>query len=199
MEGSFKCEVDTALIKLYAKDKPDKLITFLNGGGNCGGWPDLSADYDDCSSILIKMDRRHALGLLHWRMGRQYQSFHVWAELLNKAVADELFPGIEFFVSRLMHSSEELIWKYADTILKTNEILGVKLFLHELVKGTGTQDEVSKINDKILAFLKPQYPVAYMLFLEHLVLAQKLQVEKYHTQLALAYLDGFRRQLANTE
>ena len=81
----FKCDIDTALIKLYTKDKPAKLITFLNGGGNSGGWSDLAADYDDCSSFLIKFERRHALGLLNWRMRKQDQAFRVWAELVYEA------------------------------------------------------------------------------------------------------------------
>merc|ERR1719158_1166641 len=47
--------------------------------------------------------------------------------------------------------------------------------------------------DQIISFLKPQYPSTYLLFLEHLVIETELQIEKYHTQLALAYLENIRK------
>ena len=198
-QGSmFKCEIDTALIKLYAKDNPTELITFLNGGGNVGGWPDLAADYDDCSSYLSNLNRRHALGLLNWRMNKENQAFHTWAELLHDA-NDDHFPGIEFFVSRLMHSSADLIWRYADTVLNKDEKLGVKLFIQllNIRDATSEEDENIKLRDHVISFLKPQYSLASLLFLEHLVIEEKLQVEKYHTQLALAYLDEIRNTGVN--
>ena len=185
----FKCEIDTALIKLYAKDQPTKLITFLNGGG--GGWTDLAADYDDCSAFLTQCKRQHALGLLNLRLGKENQAFHTWAELLNSN-NDEHFPGLEFFVSRLMHSSEELVWRYADTALRKDQILSVKLFT-KLTSIKDNDTEASETRDQIISFLKPQYSTTYILFLEHLVLESKLQEEKYHTLLALAYLDEIRR------
>ena len=195
-QGSmFKCEIDTALIKLYAKDKPTELITFLNGGGNVGGWPDLAADYDDCSSYLSNINRRHALGLLNWRMNKENQAFHTWAELLHEA-KDEHFPGLDFFVSRLMYSNADLIWRYADTVLNKDEKLGVKLFIQllNIRDAASEEDENIKLRDQIISFMKPQYTLASFLFLEHLVNEEKLQVEKYHTQLALAYLDEIRKK-----
>ena len=190
----FKCEIDTALIKLYAKDKPVKLITFLNGGGKVGGWSDLAAEYDDCCSYLNKFDRRHALGLLNSRMNKEGHAFQIWAELVNDK-SDEHFPGLNFFVSRLMYSSTELIWRYAHLVLNEDQTLGVKLFIQMFNKEkTSNQiDDISWLSDKIVSFLKPQYPLAGLLFLEYLVIDQKLQLEKYHTQLALAYLEEIRK------
>ena len=56
----------------------------------------------------------------------------------------------------------------------------------------GSADEVKHM-DQIISFLKPQYPTTYLLFLEHLVIETELQIEKYHTQLALAYLENIRK------
>ena len=55
------------------------------------------------------------------------------------------------------------------------------------------ENETSGMGDQIISFLKPQYPTTYLLFLEHLVIETELQIEKYHTQLALAYLENIRK------
>ena len=69
--------------------------------------------------------------------------------------------------------------------------MSVKLFTN-LMSIKDNDIEASETRDQIISFLKPQYSTTYILFLEHLVLESKLQVEKYHTQLALAYLDEIR-------
>ena len=190
----FKCEIDTALIKLYSKDNPAKLVTFLNGGGNVGGWSDLAADYDDCSSYLETNERIHALALLNWRMDKENQAFQIWSDLLNEK-RDPGFPGIDFFVSRLMCSSEEMLWRYANLVLTKDQKLGAKLFIqfYNTKDMKCEENEQTDLADKIISFLKPQHSMAGLLFLEHIIIDKKLNIEKYHTQLALAYLDEIRK------
>ena len=89
-------DIDTALIKLYAKSDPARLNTYLV---TC---PDLRFEANDCAESLEGLGRHHAVGLLRQREGRHEAALEVWAELVKGETTDDSFPGLEFFVKAIM-------------------------------------------------------------------------------------------------
>ena len=88
-------DVDTALIKLYCKEAPSNLVTFLTSN-------DLICDFEDCLSVLKNFPRHHASALLLLKMNRFDEAFGIWTQLMTGTLTDELFPGIDCFIENLV-------------------------------------------------------------------------------------------------
>jgi hypothetical protein len=93
---TFFQEVDTALIKLYAKSHPDKLTQFVRN-------EDWSCDVDDCSAVLQSLKRYHGLALLYLKLNRHDEAFSLWSQLLKgqDGMVDDQFPGLGSFIDNL--------------------------------------------------------------------------------------------------
>ena len=89
-------DIDTALIKLYAKKDPSRLNTYLV---TC---PDLRFEAEDCQESLERLGRHHAVGLLLQRDGKHEAALEVWAALAKGDRKDDTFPGLEFLVKAIM-------------------------------------------------------------------------------------------------
>ena len=175
-----KMAVDTALLKLYVKSNPEEVPAFLQSSG-------VELDFDDCSKTLFRADCHHSLALLHQKVGHKDQSITIWANLLSGTYKDGFFPGIDFFTKVVVESSDEVKWKYADLVLKQDQVKGAKIFIDSY-----DGDDVQRI-EKTVEYLH-QYPSANLSFLEFVVVEKKSQVEKFHTLLAVTYLELIKQQ-----
>ena len=87
-------DVDTTVIKLSAKDHPNKVSEFVN-------LADFSGDYEDCKTVLEETGRFHFLGLLHVKNGQYEPALAIWCSILEGKTQDEAFPGLKFFTTHL--------------------------------------------------------------------------------------------------
>jgi len=183
--------VDTACIKLYCRDDPKKLVEFLSSQS-------FSCDSEDCLTVLKEFRRHHASALLLLKMNRFSDAFNIWTQLIKGTESDELFPGIQCLIDNLVLAPENEIWKHVDFILQQDQLQGVKVFIkrQECNKDKLPLD-VGKC-ETIVNFLQ-QFPEAKMIYLEFLVKQKKLQVEKFHTGLALIYLESIETSASNDE
>ncbi|CAH1787440.1 unnamed protein product [Owenia fusiformis] len=179
-------EIDTALLKLYAELDPSKLLMFI-GKSVC--------KLSDCVELLEKHERFHALGLLYRYNGQHANALQVWKRLTNGEVTDVLFPGLEYVVQYLSSLSDHtLVWQYTDWIIQKDECLGVQIFTNRPANETPS-DKLQP--DNILDQLH-RYPRAVITYLEYLVFQKKSQKEKYHTHLAVLYLDNVFKLLESS-
>lgn len=87
--------MDTALIKLYCKNDPSKLVQFLTENSfNC--------DFEDCLATLKDLERHHASALLLIKMNRFDDAFNIWTQLIKGVLTDQLYPGIKCFIDNLV-------------------------------------------------------------------------------------------------
>ncbi|KAG9348674.1 hypothetical protein JZ751_028991 [Albula glossodonta] len=161
-EGANGCreDVDTALLKLYAEANHESLLDLLASDNAC-----LLAD----SAPWLEKHRKYfALGLL-------YQ--------LQDSTRSDLFEYVVDFLS--FCSNLDLVWKYAEWALQKDQKVGVQIFTRRAV----TEDQTGQMSpDAIIKYLHP-YQEATLLYLEHQVLDRKVQKEKFHTHLAVLYLE----------
>ncbi|MBN3281869.1 TGFA1 protein, partial [Polyodon spathula] len=114
-------------------------------------------------------------------------SDQLWVRIVKGELQDTTRPDLyEYVVDFLSFcSSQELVWKYADWALQKNQKVGVQIFTRRPVD----EEKTGKLNpDDIIKYLH-KYPQAVTQYLEHLVLDRKIQKEKFHTHLAVLYLD----------
>ncbi|XP_022096424.1 transforming growth factor-beta receptor-associated protein 1-like [Acanthaster planci] len=183
----YREEVDTALLKLYAERDPEKLISLVSSENTCSS--------KDALEVLQRYGRHHALALLHRYHLDNEKALNIWARLCDGEIKDESFPGLEFvvdFLSRL--SDHELVWRYVDWALQKDPELGVKIFTDR----SETEPLTERMRpDTVIDYLHA-YPKAVTRYLEHLVFTKRLEKEKYHTHLAVLYLDDVLRKDAGT-
>ncbi|XP_072162816.1 transforming growth factor-beta receptor-associated protein 1-like [Diadema setosum] len=183
-----KGEVDTALLKLYAEADPDQLIALISGENAC--------DAEDSYETLSKFGRHHALALLHRYHGDNEQAMAIWARLVDGDIVDNTFPGKDFvidFLSGLM--DHELVWRYVDWAMKKDPELAAKIFTDRPENEPSTE---RMRPDMIIDYLHA-YPKAVIRYLEHLVFVKKMEKEKYHTHLAVLYLDQVLKMRTSAE
>ncbi|XP_069694581.1 transforming growth factor-beta receptor-associated protein 1-like isoform X2 [Periplaneta americana] len=177
-------EADTALLKLYAEISAPELEGFIAAG-------EITCDVRDCCEWLDRCKCYHALALLHRQARDHEKALKVWAKIISGEYKDDTFHGLDFFVECLANLKEpELLWRYADFVLSRDEEIGVGIFTlrsaHELSSDTMKPDS-------IVEYLH-QYPKAVVKYLEHLVIKQDIQKEKFHTHLAVLYLDDILKK-----
>ncbi|CAL1541537.1 unnamed protein product [Lymnaea stagnalis] len=175
----YKREVDVALLKLYAESTPEKLTELISVDTGC--------DLEDCVEWLEKHQRLHALGLLYQRHGESDKALGVWARLVDSKTNDPSFPGLEFVVTFLSSLADhELLWKYVDWVLEKDEELGVRVFTDR----PANEAQSERLRPETVVDYLHRFPRAVITYLEYLIFQRKLEKEKYHTHLAVLYLEA---------
>lgn len=175
----YKQEIDTALLKLYAEIDSPELIPLIAVDTGC--------DLKDSVEWLEKYKRYNALGLLYKVHAEHDKALAVWVRICNGEVDDESFEGINFVIEYLANLNDhELVWKYVDWVLSKDEENGVRIFTERNPNETPSE---RMRPDTVIDYLH-RFPIAVITYLEYLVFQKKLEKEKYHTHLAVLYLDA---------
>ncbi|XP_065072216.1 transforming growth factor-beta receptor-associated protein 1-like [Rhopilema esculentum] len=171
-------EIDTALLKLYAECNHNSLLDFVTN--------ENSSYYDDCVACLKQYKRYHALAEYYCCHKEPDKALETWKRIVDGQDIDLNFPGYDFiveFISKL--EDHELVWTYAPWILEKDSTIGVKIFT--------TRPDNEPLSDRLRPEAIVEYlikfPNAMRIYLEYLVLERNIQKEKFHTHLALIYLD----------
>ena len=88
--------MDTALVKLYSKQDPEKLVQFI------GSMPGLACDFEDCLSVLKTAKCFHASAILQYKIHRYEEAFGVWIQLVQGVLEDDLFPGLQCIIDHIV-------------------------------------------------------------------------------------------------
>uniref|UniRef100_W5KQR2 Transforming growth factor, beta receptor associated protein 1 n=1 Tax=Astyanax mexicanus TaxID=7994 RepID=W5KQR2_ASTMX len=177
--NGFREDVDTALLKLYAESGHDSLLDLLASNNAC-----LLAD---SAPWLEKHHRYFALGLLYHYNSQDALALQLWVRVVNGDLQDSTRADLfEYVVDFLSYCSNlDLVWKYAEWALQRDQKIGVQIFTKRPV----SKEQTAQLNpDEVVKYLEKHHQ-ALVLYLEHLVLENKVQKEKYHTQLAVLYAD----------
>lgn len=177
--NGYKEEIDTALLKLYAEANHDSLLDLLVSENSC-----LLVD---AVPWLEKCKKYFALGLLYHYNGQNEAALQLWVKIvdgqLQDATRSDLFEYIVDFLS--FCSNHELVWKYTDWVLQRSEEVGIQIFTRRPLD----ENQTTCMNpDDIVNYLH-KYKKAIVVYLEHLVFERNIQKEKFHTHLAILYLD----------
>ncbi|ESP04691.1 hypothetical protein LOTGIDRAFT_135703 [Lottia gigantea] len=182
-----KQEIDVALLKLYAENNSPELIPLLISETSC--------DLADCVECLERYQRHHALALLHKHHSENDRALAIWSKLVNGELTDNSFPGFKFVIEFLANlNNHELVWKYIDWALEKDEELGVQILTERPVNEPPSE---RLRPDAVIDYLH-RFPLAVINYLEYLVFQKKLEKEKYHTHLAVLYLDKVLNLLKNS-
>lgn len=177
-----KTVIATALLKLYAEWDRAKLDSFLETGA-CA-----RCDLAECVARLTEKGLHHAAARLYAAHGEYERALHLWSRMLAGSLVDSSFPGLSFYVEFLARLHDRrLVWKYAEFALERDQVAGVKVFTER-----SREDPDPTCPDGVLEFLH-RFPDAVVKYLEHLVYEEKNEKEKYHTLLAVLYLDTVLR------
>lgn len=171
-------DLDTALLRLYAIRNSKQLLGFI-GGEN-------SARVEDAVQSLMELKRYHALGLFYCFHNMAEKALEIWVQLNDGKLSDPTHAGLEYVVEFLASLSDhQLVAKFASWALQKDQQLAATIFTHR--PHNETSSEFIR-PDSVLDYLS-QYSIALRIYLEHLVFTKKLEKEKYHTHLAVLYLD----------
>lgn len=168
-----KIEIDTALMKLYAECNHTKLSELLSIQNEIF--------VEEALSWLTQFKRFHCLALYYCYLNQPIKSLELWHKLVDKEIMDATFPGINFVVNYLCKiTNVDLIWTSIGWLLKTDEEVAIKVF-------TQRDDDLLKI-DQVCDYLQ-KFPIALQIYLEYLVYNKKFAQEKFHTHLAVIYVN----------
>lgn len=171
-------DVDTALLKLYAEQDHDSLLDLLASDNAC-----LLAD---SVPWLEKYHKYFALGLLYHYNSQDSAALQLWIRVVDGDLQDSTRSGLyEYIVDFLCScSNPDLVWKHADWALAKDPTIGVHIFTKRPVS-----KDVTELNPEEAITYLGKHSQALLLFLEHLVLERKIKKEKFHTHLAVLYLE----------
>ncbi|XP_075905435.1 transforming growth factor-beta receptor-associated protein 1 homolog [Nelusetta ayraudi] len=171
-------DIDTALLKLYAEQNHDSLLDLLASDNACV--------LADSVPWLEKYHKYFALGLLYHYKGQDSAALQTWIRIvdgdLQDATRSDLYSYIVDFLCSC--SSLDIVWKYADWALQKDPTTGVHIF----TKRPKSRNGSNLSPDDVVTYLG-RHCRALLLYLEHLVLEEKIQKEKFHTHLAVLYLE----------
>ncbi|KAJ3085395.1 transforming growth factor, beta receptor associated protein 1, partial [Quaeritorhiza haematococci] len=169
-------EIDTALLKIYAETDSQAMYQLLASEHYCL--------LEECEPFLVEKKRYYALSLLYKRNNLTRKVLETWIRIASHEFEDPDFEGLPLIVSFLSNvEDKELVWRYAEWVLKQDPVIGSQIFTTHVRKSTlFTPDDV-------LDYLKPYGMQATRLYLEYLVNEPTHQEEKWHTALALMYVD----------
>ncbi|XP_043926934.1 transforming growth factor-beta receptor-associated protein 1 [Protopterus annectens] len=171
--------IDTALLKLYAEANHESLLDLLVSENSC--------NLKDSITWLEKHKKYFALGLLYHYNGQDDNALQLWVKIVNGDLQDttrtDLFDYIVDFLS--FCPNRDMVWKYADWALQKNEEIGVHIFTKRPV----SEQQVDGLNPEDIISYLHKYPKALISYLEYLVMERQIQKEKFHTHLAVLYLD----------
>lgn len=181
-----KEEVDTALLKLYADTNSSYLLDLVASENHCA--------VEDSEQSLSKHQRFHALALFHCYLGQQSQALDIWKKIVSGECRDDGFPGLAFVVTFLSSLQDfELFWNHVPWVLEKDQELGVKVFTER----PSSEEENERLRTSLIVEYLQRFPVALQKYLEFLVYDRKLEKEKYHTHLAVLYLEEVLRLKAD--
>ncbi|KAL1418169.1 hypothetical protein MTO96_026182 [Rhipicephalus appendiculatus] len=186
-----RMEVNSALLKVYAlSGDVDKLLRFLQSNGG------ICCDLADCAQFLKRHGHPHAAALLYHAHREHESSLRLWASILSGELQDETFPGLQYYVDYLSRlSNHKLLWTFAELALEKDQEMGVKNFWFVFINRPSDEPDSDELKpENVLEYLH-RFHDAVVLYLEHLVFGKKLEKEKYHTLLAVMYLDMVLRLL----
>ncbi|XP_053563641.1 transforming growth factor-beta receptor-associated protein 1 [Bombina bombina] len=185
--NGFHEEVDTALLKLYAEADHESLLDLLVSDNAC--------HVAESAAWLEKHKKYFALGLLYHHNKQDSEALQIWMRIVNGDLEDKTRSDLfEYIVDFLTFSTDaQLVQQYTDWVLQKSEQIGVKVF----TKRSTEQLQTMFSPDNVIALLS-KYPTALRIYLEYLVLERKIQKEKYHTHLAVLYLDEILRFKSGT-
>uniref|UniRef100_H3CVP4 Transforming growth factor, beta receptor associated protein 1 n=1 Tax=Tetraodon nigroviridis TaxID=99883 RepID=H3CVP4_TETNG len=171
-------DVDTALLKLYAEQDQDRLLELLSSSNAC-----LLAD---SVPWLEKYHKYFALGLLYHYNRQDATALQLWIRVADGDLQDSTRSDLYEYIVNFLCSCSclDLVWKYADWALQKDPARGVSIF----TKRSCAKDQPQLNPDDVIEYLG-RHSRALLLYLEHLVLEKKTQKEKYHTHLAVLYLE----------
>ncbi|CAL8362400.1 unnamed protein product [Gadus morhua 'NCC'] len=172
-------EVDTALLKLYAEQDHESLLDLLASDNTC-----LLAD---SSPWLEKHSKYFALGLLYRCNGQDSAALQLWIRVADGELQDSTRPDLyEYIVDFLTFCPNlDLVWRYSDWALKRDPKVGVQIFTK---RSSGKDQSGQPMPDDVITYLEKHSP-ARLLYLEHLVLERRIKKEKFHSLLAVLYLE----------
>eukprot|EP00051_Salpingoeca_urceolata_P025663 m.464125 g.464125 ORF g.464125 m.464125 type:complete len:883 (-) comp20356_c0_seq1:85-2733(-) len=177
-------DIDTSLAQVLAAVDADKLLKLVMGSN--------LISVDDVVDKLQSHNRYHALATLYFQHGAHRPALDTWRRLTKGEVQDKQFPGVGVVVDRLKQITDtELIYLHAPWVVEKDPA-AVAIFTR---KHEG--QELFK-SDEVLEFLRP-YGDARMAYLEFLVFEADSKNERFHTQLALFYLDQVMRRKLEVE
>lgn len=178
--NGYKEDIDTALLKLYAEANHESLLDLLVSENFCL--------LTDSAAWLEKHKKYFALGLLYHYNGQDAAALQLWVKIVDGDIQDSTRSDLyEYIVDFLTFcSDQDLVWKYSEWILQKNEEVGVQIFTKRPLE----EQEKNNINPDDIVSCLNKYPKARVKYLEHLVLERKIEKEKYHTHLAVLYLEA---------
>ena len=146
----------------------------------------------DLSEGLQKFGCYHATALFHFTCGEVDTAMQMWRSIASHEVKDSSFPGLSFVAKQLAKGNfnPHILWENAEWILQLDQKAGVQVFTNQNV------DSERLVPDNVIDFLH-SYPDAVIDYLYHLVMVQKVQKEKYHTHLAVLYLEKVLKLVVN--
>jgi len=169
-------EVHTAMVKVLCEVSPTEVVVFLKDDKTV-------LDHEDLAEFFSAKGLEHFLATLNWKDNNPEAALKIWSQILTEKISDEFFPGVDFFCRQLALCTEELVYSYCDLALEKDTKIGVKLFMKPHLNFESDNQYI----DNALNILS-KYPEARIIFLEYLVLEKKSEVEKHHTQLAMAFI-----------
>ncbi|KAK3925412.1 Transforming growth factor-beta receptor-associated protein 1 [Frankliniella fusca] len=186
-KSSYTVEIDTALLKLYAELGQNKDLESLLESAS------FSGDVQSCLAWLKDRGLHHARALLLLQKGNRSEALSLWCQMISGELFDSNFKGISFFADVLKAIGDaEVLWQYADLVLDNNEVDGVELFIQNQTAGTPTP--TMELDPHTVADYLQRYPKALILYLEYLINEKGIEEEKFHTQLAVQYIDIIAKQ-----
>lgn len=183
----FKEEIDTALLKLYAEQNSPILSDFVCSKNACA--------YEDSVDWLKKHERYHGLALFYEARNEAAQALDIWKRLEDEDLNDANHPGMECVIKCLINlNDEDLIWRYVPWVMEKDQALAVRIFSER-----SSTEAANKLQpDYILEYFS-KFKIALQKYLEFLVFQEKLEKEKYHTRLAMFYLDQVQNLKKNPD
>nr|KAJ3420128.1 transforming growth factor, beta receptor associated protein 1 [Polyrhizophydium stewartii] len=171
----FREAIDSTLLKLYSESNVPAMYDLLSGENFCV--------IEDCEAFLASRHRYFAQSLLYKNNKMFKAVLDLWIQLASGELADPDFVGMPLIVDLLVEISDpDLIWRYAEWVLRRDPIRGVKIFTER----TDALFEPSKVLD----FLESFGTRALKAFIEHLVLRNGSKDPALHTRLAQLYIDA---------
>ncbi|KAM9320927.1 transforming growth factor-beta receptor-associated protein 1 [Gastrophryne carolinensis] len=181
--NGYQQDVDTALLKLYAEAGHESLLDLLVSENAC--------DVSDSAAWLEKHKKYFALGLLYHYNKQDATALQIWVRIVNGDLEDNTRPDLfDYVVDFLTFSKDQqLVWQYLDWVLQKSEQMGVQIFTK---RPLDEQLQNGFCPDTIVNHLC-KYRQALLLYLEYLVMEKMIQKEKFHTHLAVLYLEEILR------
>lgn len=204
-DDSYVNDVLMSSIAVFAKLHQTTNLQYIFHGSDsnsaiaeCATSPHFSLFRSNFASILKLLNTSecyHASADFKILLGDVDGAMEEWKELVLGEKSDKDFPGPNFVADLLSrhYAKTDILWKHAEWMLQYNEDIGITVFTSRVCvqqEDVDTKDlsSVFPKADEIIDFLHP-FKDSVLHYLEHLVFVCQVQKEKYHTHLAVLYLE----------